>query len=226
MTFFTMVALGAAGLATIPFTSLAAAIIPIILGMIIGNLDPKLRAMFAPMGVAIIPLIGFALGAGISLRAILEGGLSGILLGLTTLFIAGPFVVLADRFINRRPGYAGWAVATTAGNAVGVPAVVALSDPSLEPLVGTATAQVAASTVLTAVLTPFVVNWWAKRFGSPQFPKNGEPVPAEGEAASEFLGGTNIVDDSVAEDANQIVEAEGGIDPDALGRGETRGKRP
>ena len=43
----------------------------------------------------------------------------GILLGLVTCLIGGAFIVLCDRFISRRPGYAGWAVATTAGNAVG-----------------------------------------------------------------------------------------------------------
>ena len=70
----------------------------------------------------------------------------------------------------KRPGYAGWAVATTAGNAVAVPAVVGLADKSLEAYVPQATAQVAASVVITAIIVPIVTNWWAHKYGCPKFP--------------------------------------------------------
>lgn len=168
--FFTLVALGASGLANIPFMSLLAAIIPIVLGMLIGNIDKGMRELFAPMGTAIIPLIGFALGAGIDLTSIIKGGFPGILLGLITVFVGGGFILVFDKFISRRPGYAAWAVATTAGNAVAVPAAVALIDTSWEPYVATATVQVAASVVVTCIVTPFITSWWAKRFGCPKMP--------------------------------------------------------
>ena len=172
--FFTLVALGASGLANIPIMSLVAAIIPVALGMVIGNLDHGMRDIFAPMGTAIIPLIGFALGTGINLMNIVKGGVSGILLGLITVFVGGAFIVLCDRFISRRPGYAGWAVATTAGNAVAVPAAVALVDPTLEKVAATATVQVAASVVISCILVPIITNWWAKKFGCPQYPLEGQ----------------------------------------------------
>ena len=35
-----------------------------------------------------------------------------------------------------------------------------------------ATSQVAASSILTAILVPIIVSWWAKKFGCPQFPKD------------------------------------------------------
>ncbi len=79
-------------------------------------------------------------------------------------------IVLCDRKISKRPGYAGWAVATTAGNAVAVPAVVGLADKSLEAYVPQATAQVAASVVITAIIVPIVTNWWAHKYGCPKFP--------------------------------------------------------
>lgn len=172
--FFTLLALGASGLANVPFQSLAAAIIPVALGMLIGNLDRDMKNLFAPMGAAIIPLIGFALGTGINLVNIVKGGISGILLGLITVFIGGAFIVLCDRYITKRPGYAGWAVATTAGNAVAVPAAVALVDPSLAVVAETATVQVAASVVVTCILVPFITSWWAKKFGCPQAPLEGQ----------------------------------------------------
>ena len=39
--FFTMIAFGATGLAKIPITALIAAIMPILIGFILGNADPK-----------------------------------------------------------------------------------------------------------------------------------------------------------------------------------------
>ena len=107
-----------------------------------------------------------------NLTNIVKGGAQGILLGLITCFIGGAFIVLCDRFISRRPGYAGWAVATTAGNAVAVPAVIAGADQSWAAYADVATSQVAASAILTAILVPIITSWWAKKYGCPQFPKD------------------------------------------------------
>ena len=174
--FFTLVALGASGLANIPFQSLIAAIIPIALGMLLGNLDKGLRNLFAPMGSAIIPLIGFALGTGINLTNVIKGGFPGILLGLITVFVGGGFILLCDKFITRRPGYAAWAVATTAGNAVAVPAAVALIDTAWEPYVATVTVQVAACVVVSCILAPIITSWWAKKHGCPKMPLEGQEL--------------------------------------------------
>lgn len=168
--FLTLIALGASGMADIPFLSLVAALIPILAGMLLGNLDKKVADFFGPVSSAIIPFTGFTLGAGINLSSILKGGLSGVLLSFITIFIGGGFIMLCDRFIGKRPGYAGWAVATTAGNAVAVPAAVALADPSLQSIASTATVQIAASTVISALLVPVIVGWWAKKYGCPQYP--------------------------------------------------------
>ncbi|MDR1018281.1 MAG: 2-keto-3-deoxygluconate permease [Lachnospiraceae bacterium] len=181
--FFTMIALGASGLANIPVKALIATIIPILVGMILGNLDKSFSKFVAPAGSVMIPFVGFALGAGINLMNVVKGGPSGILLGLISLFVGGAFIVLCDRLISKRPGYAGWAVATTAGNAVAVPAVVALADPALQPFVASATTQVAAAVVVTAILAPLMTSLWVKKFGSPQMPLKTKPSIDENAAA-------------------------------------------
>ena len=168
----TMIAMGAGGLADIPFMALVAAIGPILVGMILGNLDKDLSDFLAPAGSILLPFVGFCLGSGMNLTNIVKGGAQGILLGLITCFIGGAFIVLCDKFISRRPGYAGWAVATTAGNAVAVPAVIAEADPTWAQWADVATSQVAASAILTAILVPIITSWWAKKYGCPQFPKD------------------------------------------------------
>lgn len=166
----TMLAMGMSGLADIPIIALIAAIGPILVGMILGNLDHDLSDFLAPAGSILLPFVGFCLGSGMNLTNIAKGGVQGILLGLITCVVGGAFIMACDRFIGRRPGYAGWAVATTAGNAVAVPAVIAATDPTWAAYADIATSQVAASAILTAILVPIITSWWAKKFGCPQFP--------------------------------------------------------
>lgn len=187
---FTLLALGASGLANIGFMEVIAAVIPMAIGMIIGNLDEGLKDLFKPVGTALIPLVGFGLGAGINILNVVRGGFSGVLLGLITVLVAGPFILFFDRKVNKRPGYAAWAVATTAGNAVAVPAIVATIDPSYAPYVATATVQVGASAVLTALLVPLLVNWWVKKCGSPQYPLENQ-VFTEGVMSKEPVKSIN-----------------------------------
>lgn len=172
--FLTLVTLGASGLAQIPITSLIAVIVPIIFGMIIGNIDKEMSEFLEPGIGLLLPFVGITLGAGIDVKGIVQGGTPGILLGIITVCISGPFVVLCDRIFNKRPGYAGWAVSSTAGNAIAVPAVVASIDSSWAPYVTAATTQVAASTVMTAILIPIITAWWAKKYGCPKYPLQGQ----------------------------------------------------
>lgn len=172
--FLTLVTLGASGLAQIPIVSLIAVIVPILFGMLIGNIDKKMSEFLEPGIGLLLPFVGITLGAGINIKGIIEGGAPGILLGLMTICISGPFVVLCDKVFNKRPGYAGWSVSSTSGNAIAVPAVVASIDTSWAPYVSAATTQVAAATVMTAVLIPIITAWWAKKYGCPKYPLPGQ----------------------------------------------------
>ena len=163
-----LLALGASGMASIPMMSLVAVIVPMILGMIIGNVDKSMMKFFAPMADILIPFVGLTLGAGINLKDVVKGGPQGILLGLITVFVGGFFTLFFDRLICKQPGYAAFAVASTAGNSVAVPAAVVLIDKTWAPYQAVATTQLAASVVVTAILVPIVTIIWAKKYGCPQ----------------------------------------------------------
>lgn len=164
--FLTLVAVGASGMADIPLQSLACAIAPILAGLILGNLDKDISTFLKPGLNVLIPFFAFCLGAGISLGNLVKGGLAGILLGLITVIWSGTICILADKFILKRPGYAGAAVATAAGNCVATPAAVALAAPSMEAYVESATVQCAAAVIVTVILVPILTTWAAKKWGT------------------------------------------------------------
>lgn len=169
--FLALITLGASGLASIPLLSLFAALVPLLLGCILGNLDEDIRKFFAP-GVGIVtPFVGFTIGAGIDFSNIAKAGLSGIVLGALVFVVGGGISVLADKFINKRPGYAGAAISSAAGNTIASPAAIALIDPSYSQYVASATTQIAAAVVLTVIIVPPFVAWMAKKYGCPQFDK-------------------------------------------------------
>ena len=98
----TMIAMGAGGLADIPFMALVAAIGPILVGMILGNIDKDLSDFLAPAGSILLPFVGFCLGSGMNLTNIAKGGVQGILLGLITCLIGGAFIMLGRCYYRRQ----------------------------------------------------------------------------------------------------------------------------
>ena len=165
--FFSMLFLGASGLADIPATAMIAAVVPFVLGMVIGNLNPHWREVLRPTPAIVIPFFALALGTGIDLTSIVTGGVAGLVVGLIVAPVTGALVYLGYRFLLRR-GYRsgiGFAAGTTAGNAIATPAIIGLADPRFEPYVGTATAQVAAAVLVTAIVAPLLASAVLKREG-------------------------------------------------------------
>ncbi|MGX9255217.1 2-keto-3-deoxygluconate permease [Pantoea ananatis] len=158
----TMIALGAAGMANIPVMSVVVVIVPMLLGMLLGNLDPKMRDFFSQGGPILIPFFAFALGARIDFAMLLKGGLAGIILGGLTTLLGGFFNIKVDRLLGGS-GIAGAAASSTAGNAVATPVAIAHADPALADVVAAATPLVATSVIVTAILTPMLTSWVAKR---------------------------------------------------------------
>ena len=160
--FFTMVALGAAGVAKIPMSVLVGCIIPVIVGCIMGNLDEDIRKFCEPGASMLIPFFAFPLGAGLNIMNLIKAGGPGILLGVGCTLITGLVGYLVYKLLRMDHPEVGGAIGTTAGNAAATPASVAAVDATLLAVSEAATAQITAAIIVTAICCPILVSWLHK----------------------------------------------------------------
>lgn len=170
--FFTLMSLGILGTA-FPLISFIAVLLPIGIGMLLGNLDPKIRAFLKPGESITIPFFAFALGAGMNLANffnpdVLTGGLT---LAALTFFLTGGMGILVFKLFKEKSFIAPISEASTAGNAAATPAAVAAAAAvavgsgamsaseyeAIQNIVPIATAQISISTITTSLLCPLGV---------------------------------------------------------------------
>jgi 2-keto-3-deoxygluconate permease len=172
--FLTMVTLGVAGLSAFPWQTLAGAVLPLVIGMLLGNLDHDMRAFLSRAADALIPFFAFALGSTLDLHRVWQAGLLGVALGLGVVAVSGTVLTILDRTAGGS-GVAGIAAASTAANAAAVPAIVAAANPAYVAAAAPATVLVAASVIVTALLVPGVTVWWARRVAPLSLPAAAVP---------------------------------------------------
>jgi 2-keto-3-deoxygluconate permease len=160
--FLTMLIFVGTGLAVIPWLTMLSVIAPILAGAVLGNLDRDMKTFFGSHEPIIVPFMAFTLGQTINLKSVVTAGVPGVVLGLAVVIVTGCVCILADKLFGGT-GIAGAAASSTAGNSAAVPQAVAIADPSYAPVAAAATVQVAASVIVTAILTPFLTAWWFRK---------------------------------------------------------------
>ncbi|WP_411756574.1 2-keto-3-deoxygluconate permease [Staphylococcus nepalensis] len=168
----TLISLGFIG-TTFPIISFISVLLPLSIGMILGNLDPKISEFLRPGETILIPFFAFSLGAGMNLAEFFNFSvLSGELTLALLTFICTAFTgVIAFKLFKEKSVIAPISESSTAGNAVSTPAAVvaaastALANGNLsqnefamiEKIAPLATAQISISAITTAILCPIAV---------------------------------------------------------------------
>lgn len=170
--FLTLLSLGILGTA-LPMIAFIAVLLPIGIGMILGNLDPKIREFLKPGESLTIPFFSFALGAGMNLANFLNPEVlaGGLVLAILTFVLTGGMGILVFKVFKEKSYIAPIAEASTAGNAAATPAAIAAAASvavasgamtaaefeAIQNIVPIATAQISISTITTSLLCPLGV---------------------------------------------------------------------
>lgn len=147
----------------IDFKIIIANLFPFILGMILGNLDDDFKRLYAPATGILLPFMGICFGSSINLVVALKSGVSGIILtGVFYLINLLP-LLLIDRKVLKRPGYAAIAMASVAGLSISVPSLAAEISNAYTPFINTAVSQIALASVITSIITPMIIKYIIKK---------------------------------------------------------------
>ncbi len=159
--FFTLIALGATGLANIPIDKLIATIVPLLIGFIWGNLDKEFRKSCSVAQPIVTFFMTISIGSKTDIKTIITAGASGIILGLLSAATAVIFFFAFNVLLPKKERNAmGAAIGTTALNSAMTPAAVAEADPTMAEYVPMATAQCATASIITLFLCPFIVAFF------------------------------------------------------------------
>lgn len=170
--FLTLMALGLLG-SSFPIISFIAVLLPIAIGMLLGNLDSEIRDFLKPGEILPVPFFAFALGAGMNLANFFNPSVvaAGLTIGVLTTVLTGGMGILVFKLFKEKSYIAPVAEASTAGNAAATPAAIAAAAgvaassgmmsaaeaSAFQNIAAIATAQISIATLTTAILCPVAV---------------------------------------------------------------------
>lgn len=145
------------GQGAIDWMPIISTILPLILGIILGNLDKDFPKLFGPAIGVLLPILGWNIGQGMNLIEGVQSGVYGLLLVFVFYFFMSP-LYLTDKNLLKKDGVVGLSMTSVAGVSASFPAIIAQANPALSPFVAGATAQIVTATIITALLTPVLVR--------------------------------------------------------------------
>lgn len=132
--------------------------LPVLAGIIIGNMDKNSAKLFAPAVAPMIPFMGWIFGASVNIFDAFRSALTGSILVIVFYAALIPFMFMTEKYVLKDDGLATFAVSSVAGMSVSVPAVLLATNPEVTEFVGSATAQIAFTVVITSIITPYLAK--------------------------------------------------------------------
>lgn len=144
--------------------------LPLIAGIILGNLDNQFASIYSVTIVALLPLLGWSLGQSMNIFEAIQSGLSGIILTITFMLLMLPLYFF-DRKVLKKDGIMGLGQMAVAGVSTAVPFAVASVIPDLQPYTTAAVAQTLMACIISSILAPIICGRrWKQIYGDQPSP--------------------------------------------------------
>lgn len=170
-------------MASIPIESFIATLIPLIIGIIWGNLDKTFRKVAADAMPIITFFMMIPIGAGMSLKSIALGGVGGVVLAIISALSAFLFYFLFQLTLpkNKRNAMELQSVRQQQMQQV-FRLPLAEVDPAWQSAASTATAQLAVAAIVTAFTAPIITSMCDKHMRKKKLGIYSDAAIAEREA--------------------------------------------
>lgn len=145
------------GQGTVDWMPIMSTIFPLILGIVLGNLDPGFRKLFGGTVTILLPMLGWSMGQSMNLVTAFQAGFSGVVLAILY-YIFTSSLVIFDKRVLKNDGVAAMAMNSVAALSTSIPAVIALSIPELQQYVPTAVAQILMVNLISVFVTPAIIR--------------------------------------------------------------------
>lgn len=156
-------------------------LVPFLLGLAFGNIDPNISKMFQAATPLALPFLGMCFGSSINLVTAIQAGVPGVLLSAIFIVIHVAIMLPVDRLIGKRPGYAAMAMSSVAGIAMATPAML---GEAYAAYAQTAVAEIALAVIITSIVSPFITKAVVAKWGAPCFFKKKQEGAAGEKAAA------------------------------------------
>lgn len=160
---YPMLVYGIAQAAPIDWTPIISTLIPILFGMVLGNLDEEMAKFLAPGVLVLTPLMGWSFGSGINIINALKAGPQGLAMTVVFYLVCLPAMLFVERKFLKADGVSSVALTSIAGMSVSVPMIMATSNPAMQAFAESAAAQISFGVVLSSLITPLLAKGIAKR---------------------------------------------------------------
>lgn len=144
--------------AEIDWMPIISTFLPLLAGIIVGNLDEDFSKLFAPAVAPLIPFMGWIFGASVNIFDAFRSAFTGTILVVVFYIALVPIMFAVERYLLGDDGLASIAVSSVAGMSVSVPAVLAATNPEATEFMASATAQIAFAVVITSIITPYLAK--------------------------------------------------------------------